>query len=270
VAGEKADIQIAHCPERVLPGHVLQELVNNDRIIGGISKKCALRAISLYKTFVKGECLVTTARTAELSKLTENAFRDVNIAFANELSMVCDAMDINVWELINLANRHPRVDVLQPGAGVGGHCIAVDPWFIVDSLPEQTPLIRTARLVNDGKPAYVIDRVLAKAERFRNPSIACFGLAYKADIDDLRESPAMKIAQELIAASVGKVLLVEPNVQSLPSIFSGSKNVKLVGLREALEHSDIIVGLVDHTEFKDISPEKLKDKIVIDPRGIWS
>ena len=168
--------KLAYCPERVLPGSVLQELVNNDRIIGGMSDRCSARATALYKTFVKGECLHTTARTAELCKLTENAFRDVNIAFANEMSLVCDELGVNVWDLIALSNRHPRVNILQPGPGVGGHCIAVDPWFIVDSAPESAKLIRMARGVNDSKPLHVVERVLAKAERFKNPRIACFGL----------------------------------------------------------------------------------------------
>ncbi len=182
--GEQADIQVAHCPERVLPGYVIQELVSNDRVIGGITPKSAQRARELYKTFVKGDCLLTDARTAEMAKLTENSF-------ANELSMICDRLHINVWELIRLANRHPRVNILNPGAGVGGHCIAVDPWFIVDSAPEQARLIRTAREVNDAKPLFVLEKIHQVAEQFKQPKIACLGLAFKADIDDLRESPAV-------------------------------------------------------------------------------
>lgn len=269
-AGDNADIQIAYCPERVLPGYVLQELVNNDRIIGGMSKRAAEQAIELYKTFVKGECLVTTARTAELCKLTENAYRDVNIAFANEMSLVCEPLEVNVWELIKLSNRHPRVNILQPGPGVGGHCIAVDPWFIVDSAPEVSRLIRTAREVNDGKPLKIIDKVLEKAERFKNPRIACFGLSFKADIDDLRESPALNIALDLAQQANGTVLLVEPNITQMPATMLGIDNVELVDIDAALNGADIVVGLVDHKEFKSIAVERLKEKILIDTRGIWN
>ena len=269
-AGDNADIQIAYCPERVLPGYVLQELVNNDRIIGGMSQRAAEQAIELYKIFVKGECLVTTARTAELCKLTENAYRDVNIAFANEMSLVCEPLEVNVWELIKLSNRHPRVNILQPGPGVGGHCIAVDPWFIVNSAPDESRLIRTAREVNDGKPLKIIGKVLEKAERFKNPCIACFGLSFKADIDDLRESPALDIANELARQVDGTVLLVEPNIENLPNGLQGMKNVELVDADAALSRADIVVGLVDHKEFKSIAEERLKEKILIDTRGIWN
>ncbi|MGB0867271.1 MAG: UDP-N-acetyl-D-mannosamine dehydrogenase, partial [Granulosicoccaceae bacterium] len=196
-AGDTADIKVAHCPERVLPGYVLQELVSNDRIIGGMTKACSESAITLYQKFVKGSCITTNARTAEMAKLTENAFRDTNIAFANELSLLCKRLGISVWELIELANRHPRVNILQPGPGVGGHCIAVDPWFIVDSAPDLARMVRTAREVNDSKPGVVIDDVRAKAEKFKQPTVACFGVAFKPNIDDLRESPALHIAQEL-------------------------------------------------------------------------
>ncbi|MNC01619.1 UDP-N-acetyl-D-glucosamine 6-dehydrogenase [compost metagenome] len=215
--GESSDIRIAHCPERVLPGHVLHELVQNDRVIGGMTPKCSALAINLYKIFVQGECIVTNARTAEMCKLTENSFRDVNIAFANELSMICDRLDINVWELIRLANRHPRVNILQPGPGVGGHCIAVDPWFIVSKTPDEARLIRTAREVNDSKPEWVLDKVkIAVAELLqKNPlktayeiTIACFGLAFKPDIDDLRESPAVSITQKIAAFHPVRVLAV--------------------------------------------------------------
>ena len=188
---------VAHCPERVLPGHILRELVENDRIIGGINQNSTKKTVDFYKKFVKGKILETNARTAEMAKLTENSFRDVNIAFANELSMICDELNINVWELIGLANRHPRVNILQPGPGVGGHCIAVDPWFIVDAAPEQAKLIHTARQVNDYKPGYVIDKIREKADKFKNPIIACLGLAFKANIDDLRESPSVEIVEYL-------------------------------------------------------------------------
>ncbi len=268
-AGDQSDIMLAYCPERVLPGYVLQELVNNDRIIGGMSDRCSQRATELYKIFVKGDCLPTTARTAELCKLTENACRDVNIAFANEMSLVCEELSVNVWELIALANRHPRVNILQPGPGVGGHCIAVDPWFIVDSVPESTQLIRTAREVNDGKPQHVIKRVLAKAERFKSPSIACFGLAFKADIDDLRESPALGICRDLASQLEGTVMVVEPNIDELPESLKTLSNVRLCSVQEALKEADILLGLVDHSEFRTLNPESLVEKVVIDTRGMW-
>ena len=272
--GESSDIRIAHCPERVLPGHVLRELVQNDRVIGGMTPKCSELAINLYKIFVQGECIVTNARTAEMCKLTENSFRDVNIAFANELSMICDKLDVNVWELIRLANRHPRVNILQPGPGVGGHCIAVDPWFIVSKTPEQAHLIRTAREVNDSKPQWVIDKVkLAVAEFLQtNPdktarevTIACFGLAFKADIDDLRESPAIEIIKRIIAAHPGPVLAVEPNIIELPS--SLSEKTSLTSIQSSINEADVLVLLVDHKEFKDMS--KTSDKIHVDTRGLW-
>ncbi len=270
--GEASDIRIAHCPERVLPGHVLRELVQNDRVIGGMTAKCSEVACALYKTFVLGECVVTNARTAELAKLTENSFRDVNIAFANELSMVCDKLDINVWELIRLANRHPRVNILQPGPGVGGHCIAVDPWFIVSSAPEEARLIRTAREVNDSKPEWVINKVkLAVAEYLQeNPdktakdvTIACFGLAFKADIDDLRESPALAITQEIASTHPGKIVAVEPNIKALPNNLGSL--MCLTTYEKASELAQIKVFLVDHKEFKRTN---FKDKIIIDTRGI--
>ncbi len=267
--GEHSDVCLAYCPERVLPGHVLHELVSNDRIIGGMTKRCAKEAINLYKTFVKAECIETTARTAEMCKLTENAFRDVNIAYANELSLICDKVGVNVWELIELANRHPRVDILQPGPGVGGHCIAVDPWFIVDTAPNEARLIRTAREVNDSKPDYVINRVRHNAERFKEPVIACFGLAFKANIDDLRESPALDITKEIAALNLGRLLLVEPQINAMPEIFEQYPHASFVDVETALEYADIIVGLVDHDDFKSIDMDILKEKIVIDVRGMW-
>jgi len=268
-AGEQADVQVAYCPERVLPGQVLQELVNNDRVIGGMTSRCAARAAALYQVFVKGECLVTSSRTAELCKLTENAYRDVNIAFANEMSLVCDPLKVNVWELIELANRHPRVNILKPGPGVGGHCIAIDPWFIVDSAPELARLIRTAREVNDSKPEHVIRRILQLADRFKSPTIACFGLAFKANIDDLRESPALDIVVQLAERQAGKLLVVEPNITKLPAALEKAANVELVSLDEALGNADIIVGLVDHSEFLKISRESLSEAMLLDTRGMW-
>jgi len=266
---ENADIHIAHCPERVLPGSVLRELVDNDRIIGGISPLCATHAVALYRSFVRGEMHLTNARTAELAKLVENAYRDVNIAFANELSIVCDQLSVNVWDLIELANKHPRVNILSPGPGVGGHCIAVDPWFIIAASPESTPVIRAARGVNDGKPELVFAKVKAAAERLRSPVIACLGLSYKADMDDLRESPALHIVERLAQEHVGELLIVEPNVRKLPASLSQASNIKLVELREALAAADIVLLLVDHRQFKRIDRDLLKPKITIDTRGIW-
>jgi len=268
-AGINADVQIAYCPERVLPGQVLQELVNNDRVIGGMTGHCADRAAELYKIFVKGECIITSARTAELCKLTENAYRDVNIAFANEMSLVCDPLNVNVWELIELANRHPRVNILTPGPGVGGHCIAIDPWFIVDSAPELARLIRTAREVNDSKPAHVVKKVLEKANRFKNPRIACFGLSFKANIDDLRESPALGIVMELVKNDLASLLIVEPNIRTLPDSLKNIASAELVSIDYALKNADIIVGLVDHAEFKAIGKEALNEAVVVDTRGMW-
>jgi UDP-N-acetyl-D-mannosaminuronic acid dehydrogenase len=255
-------VHAAHCPERVLPGHILRELVDNDRIIGGSTKAAVAKAKALYKTFCNGAILETDSRTAELSKLVENSFRDVNIAFANELSLICDRLGINVWETIALANRHPRVNILQPGPGVGGHCIAVDPWFIVSSAPEESRLIRTAREVNDNKPRWVIERVRAKAERFRDPVIGCLGITFKANIDDLRESPSMDIVKELMASGIGQIMVCDPNVDKDKVPFP------LHDLKELLKKADILLLLVDHHEFTDIDPQVIKDKVVIDTRGV--
>ena len=266
--GEVSDVRVAHCPERVLPGHVLRELVQNDRVIGGLTAKCSQAAISLYKIFVEGDCIVTDARTAEMCKLTENSFRDVNIAFANELSVICDGLGVNVWELIRLANRHPRVNILQPGPGVGGHCIAVDPWFIVHSAPEQAKLITQARHTNDGKPGWVVQKVLDCAKGISKPVIACFGLAYKPDVDDLRESPAVDIVAHLASSAIGEVLAVEPYVTQLPDQLT-SLGVALSSLENALGRADILVLLVDHKPFKSIDRARLQGKAVVDTRGIW-
>ncbi|MEZ7206952.1 UDP-N-acetyl-D-mannosamine dehydrogenase [Pseudoalteromonas sp. DY56-GL79] len=271
-AGEHADINIAHCPERVLPGHVVRELVENDRVIGGMTPKCSNQAIELYKTFVKGECVITNTRTAEMAKLTENSCRDVQIAFANELSVICDKLDINVWELIALANRHPRINILQPGPGVGGHCIAVDPWFIVSKTPNEANLIHTARKVNDAKPSWVIEKVkLAISDYLQdNPdktakdvTVACYGLAFKPDIDDLRESPALNITKCISEFHQGAVLAVEPNIANLAGVLD---NVELADLKIAQENSNIHVVLVDHKEFK---ASQFHSKYLIDTKGIW-
>jgi UDP-N-acetyl-D-mannosaminuronic acid dehydrogenase len=267
-AGEASDIRIAHCPERVLPGHVIRELVENDRVIGGMTPRCSEAARALYQIFVTGNCILTDARTAEMCKLTENAFRDVNIAFANELSLICEQLDINVWELIRLANRHPRVNILQPGPGVGGHCIAVDPWFIVDSAPDMARLIRTARVVNDEKPHHVLNRIERATTRFKEPVIACLGLSFKADIDDLRESPALGIVRELAERGVARVLVAEPNIDTLPPALVGK--AELWALHDAIAAADVVVILVDHAPFKRIDPVRLQAKVVIDTRGLLS
>lgn len=266
---DEADIHVAHCPERVLPGSVLRELVNNDRIIGGISPCCAEYAAELYQTFVRGEIHLTNARTAELAKLVENAYRDVNIAFANELSLICDQLSVNVRDLIQLANKHPRVNILSPGPGVGGHCIAVDPWFIIAASPEFTPMMRTARQVNDRMPSRVLERVRRAADRLRSPIIACLGLSYKADIDDMRESPALHVVETLARDRVGVLLVVEPNVTQLPASLRDLENTTLVGLKQAIAAADIILLLVDHRQFKRIDQDLLKPKITIDTRGLW-
>jgi len=272
-AGEASDIRVAHCPERVLPGKVMQELITNDRVIGGMTAKCSEAAACLYRNFVTGECVVASGpRVAEMAKLTENSFRDVNIAFANELSMICDKLDMEVWELISLANRHPRVNILQPGPGVGGHCIAVDPWFIVSSAPKQAQLIRTARQVNDAKPQWVIDKVHAAIGAYlsthpdktvKDVTLAIYGLAFKPDIDDLRESPALEIASEIAKNHAGSVAVMEPHINALPAALDFPN----VMLNSSKASADVHVLLVDHRVFRD------SDKpigCVIDTRGIWS
>jgi UDP-N-acetyl-D-mannosaminuronic acid dehydrogenase len=266
---QEPNMYVAHCPERVLPGRVLEELVSNDRIIGGMSDKCAEKAIELYKLFVRGDCISTNARTAEMAKLTENSFRDVNIAFANELSIICDELKINVWELIALSNRHPRVNILSPGPGVGGHCIAVDPWFIVDSAPESARIIRTAREINDSKPQYVVNKVTAAADEFKRPVIACLGLAFKPDIDDLRESPALDITHNLASMNIGEILAVEPNIQQLPEKLT-EKGVELVSLTAALDRANVLLVLVDHKSFKALSINDVNTKVVVDTRGLFA
>ncbi len=262
-AGHKVgeDVFVAHCPERVLPGRILVELIQNDRIVGGINEKSTQLAADFYKTFVSGAVLKTDAKTAELSKLAENSFRDVNIAFANELSLICDREEIDVWELIALANRHPRVNILQPGPGVGGHCIAVDPWFIVSRAPAEARLIKTARQVNDSKPDWVIGKIVEKATKFKKPTITVLGLAFKANVDDLRESPSVEIVKKLMALDIGNILVCEPNIKSHPQF-------DLIRFEEGVKQADILVILVDHKEFLSLSAAKLSEKIVIDTRGI--
>lgn len=265
---ETPDISIAYCPERVLPGRILEELANNDRSIGGITPRCARKALAFYKRFVRGACVTTDARSAEMTKLVENAYRDVNIAFANELSIVADRMGLDVWEVIRLANRHPRVNILQPGPGVGGHCIAVDPWFIVHGAPEETPLIRTARGVNDGKIRHVIARAEALIEAHPEARVACLGLAFKANIDDFRESPARLIAATLARRFGSRIRVVEPYASELPREFSGTK-AALIDIDTALEESKILIVLVDHDAFKAVPLAERSGKLVYDTRGIW-
>lgn len=258
-------IYIAYCPERVLPGNVIYELEHNDRVIGGIDEVSSQKAVEFYSQFVKGKLHITNARTAEMCKLTENSSRDVQIAFANELSIICDRAGINVWELIELANKHPRVNILQPGSGVGGHCIAVDPWFIVSEYPEQANLIKRARETNDYKADWCVNKVFETCEAFekehdREPVIACMGLAFKPNIDDLRESPAKYITSRIVSETRAKVLVVEPNVKK-------HHTFNLHDYKEAYNNADIVIWLVRHNEFVEIS--KSKNKIELDFCGVY-
>ncbi len=247
--GLKGRMHIAYCPERVLPGKVIFELEQNDRVIGGLDQGATDAACKFYSSFVRGELHQTKARTAEMCKLVENASRDVNIAFANELSLICDEADINVWELINLANKHPRVNILQPGTGVGGHCIAVDPWFIVSDFPSQAKIIRQAREINNYKSEWVVEKIMQRTKELhdklgREPKVACMGLAFKPDIDDLRESPALEVVHELIQKGV-HVLPVEPNLEDHATL-------NLYYTDKAIEQADLICFLVKHAAFKHI------------------
>lgn len=275
-AGNNADVQVAYCPERVLPGRMLQELVSNDRVIGGMSTRASEMATSLYRIFVRGDIAVTTVRTAEMCKLTENSFRDVNIAFANELSILCDKLGINVWELIALANRHPRVKILQPSCGVGGHCIAVDPWFIINSMPTEARLIRSAREINEFKPHWVLGKVKAAIAEVlvelpekskADVTVACLGLAFKPDIDDLRESPAVEVT-EMIADLGCRVLVVEPNISELPERLASAGNIQLT-LMQALKAADIACILVKHSSFAASADEIRKTGKLIDAVGLF-
>ena len=264
------DVHVAHCPERILPGRMLTELVNNDRIIGGVTPACARKAAELYRPAVNGDSFLTDSRTAELVKLVENASRDVNIALVNELSTICDRLGVDVWRAIALANKHPRVNLLQPGVGVGGHCIAVDPWFIVALAPDEARLIRTAREVNDAKPHHVVAKIAAHAERLREPVVACLGLAYKADIEDLRESPAVEVAEALAGRAGMRVLACEPNIKELPRALSCRANVELAPLDEAIARADIVAVLVGHSQFKSLDPSVFLSKIMVDVVGLLS
>lgn len=264
--GDAADVLMAYCPERILPGRMITELVENDRIIGGLSEAATDAAAALYGVFVRGELLRADGRTAEMVKLVENASRDVSIAFANELSKVCDKFGLDVWRVIELANRHPRVNILKPGPGVGGHCIAVDPWFIVHAADGLAPLMRTAREVNDSKPAYVAEQVAGLARP--GERIACLGLAYKADTDDLRESPAIEVVEHLAAKGLGPLLAVEPNVAALPARLS-ALGVEKADLETALAQADLLLLLVDHREFRDLDRAALAGRRLHDTRGVW-
>lgn len=251
--GHEVDVHLAYCPERIIPGKMLRELVENDRIIGGMTPRCSELAAALYGKFVKGECLQTDNRTAEMVKLTENAYRDVNIAFANELSMICHGLGINPWDVITLANRHPRVSILNPGPGVGGHCIAVDPWFIVASSPEHAKLIRQARLVNDHKPEHVIAQVEEALAHSPDAKVACLGLSYKPDVDDFRESPALEIALQLTRRLPGRVLCADPYAHALSNAGHGDVDLAMVTADDAVEQADIVLILVGHEKFREVS-----------------
>ena len=262
------DVAIAYCPERVLPGRILEELIHNDRSIGGITPRCARKALAFYKLFVRGTCVTTDARSAEMTKLVENAYRDVNIAFANELSMIADALKLDVWEVIRLANRHPRVNILEPGPGVGGHCIAVDPWFIVHGAPEQAKIVRTAREVNDAKMHHVLTRAIELIDAHPRAEVACFGLAFKANIDDFRESPARFVAANLARRFGRRIHVVEPYARELPIEFTDT-GASLVDIDTALETCGVLIVLVDHDLFRAVPAEERVHAVIYDTRGIW-
>lgn len=265
-----ADIYVAHCPERVLPGRIMIEMITNDRVVGGLTPRCAEKAASIYRLFAQGEILLTDAASAEMAKLVENAYRDVNIAFANEISLISESLHIDVWEVIRLANRHPRVSILSPGPGVGGHCIPVDPWFIVSAAPQLSRLIRTAREVNDHRPHHVAGQVVEKAKRFRSPTVACLGLTFKANVDDVRESPAIEVVG-LIAQALPDVdiLVADPYVSVMPGPLSKYDNLHLEGAYQAVERADIVVLLVEHEPFKAMRHTRLAGKVIYDTRGAW-
>lgn len=267
-SGEGADVFLAHCPERILPGRMVLELVSNDRIIGGMTKACSVKAEALYRSFITANAFLTDCRTAEFVKLIENSFRDVNIAFANELSLICDGIGIDVWRAIELANRHPRVSILSPGPGVGGHCIAVDPWFVISAAPEMAKLMHAARTVNEAKPMRVVEQILSHADRFKRPIIACYGIAYKPDVEDLRESPALQIVRELAADPATEVLVCDPFVTSLPTDLESMPHVTLVDAETARQNADVVAFLVRHSGFNDLEPDLFLDKVVVDAVGL--
>jgi len=265
------DIHVAHCPERVLPGRIMIEMITNSRVVGGLTSRCAEHAATIYRVFAQGEILLTDAASAEMAKLVENAYRDVNIAFANELSLIAEALRLDVWDVIRLANQHPRVNILAAGPGVGGHCIPVDPWFIVAAAPEQARLIRTAREVNDHKPHHVAEQVIAKAQRFRSPTIACLGLTFKANVDDIRESPAIEVVN-LIAQALpeNEILLADPYVDKMPELLRSNANLHMAGAADAVERADIVVLLVEHEAFKPLRHNRHNGKVIYDTRGAWA
>jgi UDP-N-acetyl-D-mannosaminuronic acid dehydrogenase len=269
-ASSAADVHVAYCPERILPGRIVHELTANDRVIGGVTEACAHDAKAMYRTFVRGECVITDCRTAEFVKLVENAYRDVNIAFANELSLICDELDIDVWKATELASRHPRVNILKPGPGVGGHCIAVDPWFIVDSVPQTSQLIRTAREVNTRKTRHVIERIMAQATPDRKRVVACYGIAYKPDVGDLRESPALEIVKELGQSGRFRVLVCDPMVSEPVAELAGIANIEMVSLDSAHEEAEIVAFLVDHNQFRGLRPGHFQRKSIVDLVGLTS
>ncbi len=264
------DVAIAHCPERILPGQMVKELVTNDRIIGGMTEKCSQAAAELYRSFVSSEMFITDCRTAEFVKLIENSYRDVNIAFANELSVICDKLNIDVWAAIELANRHPRVSILQPGAGVGGHCIAVDPWFVVSAAPEESRIIRAARETNDAKPHWVARQIIQHADRFKNPVVGCFGATYKPDVEDMRESPSLEVIKLVAANSDIRVIVCDPMIKGLPDELSGMNKVSFASIDDTCNQSDIAALLVGHRQFRKISPNRFLNKIVVDAIGLLS
>ena len=271
--GDRADghsiVHVAHCPERVLPGQMVRELIENDRIVGGMTEACAERAEAVYAVFLRGQSFRTDAETAELVKLVENAYRDVNIAFANELSIICEKLGLSVWRVIEMANRHPRVSILQPGTGVGGHCIAVDPWFIVSVAQEEARLIRVAREVNDSKPGLVAAQIMERARRFKEPVIACLGLAFKPDVDDVRESPAIDVVRRLAEAGAGRVIVADPHLKGLPKALSGLPSVTFRDTMDAVRQADIVAILVAHRAFMKLPREELLRHAVIDPTGLY-
>jgi UDP-N-acetyl-D-mannosaminuronic acid dehydrogenase len=273
-------VHVAYCPERVLPGRIMIEIVTNDRVVGGVTPECARLAASVYRVFTQGELLLTDATTAEMTKLVENAYRDVNIAFATALSLICDSLGLDTWDVIAMANRHPRVNILKPGPGVGGHCIAVDPWFIVASAPEVSPLIRTARDVNDSKPAYVASRVealAADAAPGSGPtSVLCLGLTFKADVDDIRESPAIEVVEHVAAALPdADIQVMDPYVDVMPRQLETLANVRMTsgdgpdGLEKLVSDADVVVLLVEHERFRTLDRGCLRGKSLYDTRGIW-
>jgi len=262
-------VLVAYSPERVLPGKVLSELINNDRSIGGLSRRSSARTVELYSTFVGGDLFITSAESAELVKLTENAFRDVNIAFANELAAVCQDLSLNVWEVIELANRHPRVNILQPGPGVGGHCIAVDPYFIIDAAPDSTRLMSSARRINSDRPFAVVREIEAVLDPTRQQTVACLGLSFKPNIDDVRESPAVEVVKLLADLPNIRLVAAEPHIQALPRELDG-KGIVFTDALSAIDKADIVVLLVDHRQFSLIDPEALRDKELVDTRGLWT